>query len=63
MTKDEVLIVRYNLVVPKGYLEKARQEIMLQLKDGVVVLPYYMEPVIVPKDVEIRLEGGKKDAN
>lgn len=57
MSEDEVLIVRCNLRVPRAYLEKARQEIMLQLKDGVAVLPNYMEPVIVPKDVEIKLEG------
>lgn len=61
MTKDEILVIRCNLMLYPGDLEKERQKVMEQLKDGVIVLPGYMEPVIVPKDVEIRLEGGDEN--
>ena len=59
MTKDEILVIRCNLMLYPNELEQERKKVMEQLKDGVVVLPGYMQPVIVPKDVEIRLEGEK----
>ena len=59
MTKDEILVIRCNLTLYPNELEQERKKVMEQLKDGVVVLPGYMQPVIVPKDVEIRLEGEK----
>lgn len=59
MTKDEILVIRCNMMLYPDELEQERKKVMEQLKDGVVVLPGYMQPVIVPKDVEIKMEDYK----
>lgn len=61
MTKDEILVIRCNMMLYPDELEQERKKVMEQLKDGVVVLPGYMQPVIVPKDVEIKMEDYKGD--
>ena len=61
MTKDEILVIRCNMMLYPDELEQERQKVMEQLKDGVVVLPGYMQPVIVPKDVEIKMVDYRGD--
>ena len=57
MTKDEILVVRCNMPLPAEDLNRARKTIKAQVEDGVVILPYFMEPLVVPADLEIRIEA------
>ena len=57
MTKDEILVVRCNVGLSAEELNKTRRTIKAQIEDGVVVLPWFMDALIVPADLEIRIEA------
>lgn len=57
MTKDEILVVKVNARFADKDMNEIRKIIMKQKSEGVVVLPYYCEAVIVPEDVEIKVES------
>ena len=59
MTKDEILVIRCNLMLDPDELKQERQKVIEQIKDGVVLLPGYMEPIIVPKDIKIEMKDYK----
>ena len=61
MTKDEILVIRCNLMLYPDELKQERQKVMEQIKDGVVLLPGYMEPIIVPKNVGIKMVDYRGD--
>ncbi len=56
MTKDEILVVRCNIMLTAEELNKVRKTIKAQIEDGVVILPYFMDALIVPAGLEIRIE-------
>lgn len=58
---DEVLIVKCKVILHPRDTHRIREAIIDQMKEGVVVLPDYMEAIVVPKDVEVRVE--QEDSN
>ena len=57
MTKDEILVVKVNGRFADRDMKEIRKIIMKQKSEGVVVLPYYCEAVIVPEDVKVEVES------
>ena len=53
----EVLVVKVDQVVKADDLSKIRQVLLKQREEGVIVLPCYCSAMIVPDDVEIRVES------
>jgi len=61
MTKDEILVIKINgLYVGREEKERLRKSIIEQKETGVVLLPYYAEAIIVPQDIEIKMEDDGK---
>lgn len=56
MTKDEILVLRCKCALKKEDMEKLRRSVLRQVFEGVVLLPDYVEPLIVPAGIEIRIE-------
>ena len=51
-----LLIIKANVLASVRFLEELRESICRQKEDGVIVLPSYCDPLLVPEDVEIRME-------
>lgn len=61
MTKDEILVIRINTsFISPETIEELKKSIIEQKETGVVVLPYFAEAIIAPKDVEIKIEEDKE---
>lgn len=61
MSKDEILVIKvdgFNLSPEE--MHNLRQRIIKQKKEKVVILPWYCEAIIVPKDVDIKVEEDNK---
>lgn len=56
MTKDEILVLRCKHAFKKEDMEKLRRLVLRQVFEGVVILPDYVEPIIVPAGLEVRIE-------
>lgn len=56
MTDNEILIVQVSLMVPQVKINELREQIKKQIKEKVVVLPYYATAMTAPKDVMIKFE-------
>jgi len=53
----EILVIKTNnFKLSPQDMHNLRQQIIKQKEEKVVVLPYYCEPIIVPEDVDIRVE-------
>jgi len=58
---SDMLVIKINqLNLSPEAMHNLRQQIIRQKEEKVVVLPYYCEPIIVPEDVDIRVEEGDK---
>lgn len=60
MNKDEILIIKPDYPVKKTDMPIVYRNMLDQMKNGLVLLPFGYEAVIVPKDVELKL-GPDKD--
>jgi hypothetical protein len=49
----EALVIQTDLNIRAEKLEELRQMVKREIKEGVVVLPYWARAVIVPKDIKI----------
>ena len=57
MSKDEILVIKVNgFNLSPEDMHNLRQQIIKQKEEKVVLLPYYCEAIIVPEDVDIRVE-------
>lgn len=54
----EKLIVSFNMLLKPDVLSKMREDILKQLKEGVVVLPAYCTAIIIDKDDLLEVYGG-----
>lgn len=55
---SDVLVIKVNLDVSAEQLKSLRDGFLLQKKEhGVVVIPSFCEAVMIPEDVEIKVEG------
>jgi len=52
----DVLVIKCNAVIKPEDLKKLREIFIKEKEEGVIVLPPYVEALIVPEDVEIRVE-------
>lgn len=51
-----VIKVKSGINVKADLMDHWRKEILRQKETGVVVLPWYIDAVVVPEDVEIKFE-------
>lgn len=57
MSKDEILVIKVNgFNLSPEEMHNLRQQIIKQKEEKVVLLPWYCEAIIVPEDVDIRVE-------
>ena len=56
MDKEEILVLRCKYKLKKEDVEKLRRSVLRQVFEGVVILPDYVETLIVPADIEVRIE-------
>lgn len=61
MTDNDILVIRFNTLMSYNDWEIIRQDILKQLKTGVVVLPSCCEAIFVPNDVVIKVETAWKE--
>ena len=55
-----MLVIKVNMIIEDKIFQEVKNSILEQFKDGtgVVMLPFYCEPIVVPDDVEIKFEDG-----
>lgn len=53
----DVLVIKINANLNQRSLTRIRECIMRQKESGLVILPDFCEVIVVPKDIEIQLEG------
>ena len=58
-TKD-VLVIKCNFLFKERYYKLIYENILKQMEHGVVVLPFGVEAIVVPKDIEVRVEGSEE---
>ena len=57
MSKDEILVIKVNgFNLSPEEMHNLRQQIIKQKEEKVVLLPWYCEAIIVPEDVDMRVE-------
>lgn len=58
VTLSETLVIRVRFFMREEDLDKIKRRLEEQIKNGdkVLILPDYMEPVIIPKDTEVHIE-------
>lgn len=61
MTKEEILVISINAVISKEYEKKFRESIIKQKETGVIILPYFAEAIITPKDIEIKIKDEESE--
>ena len=54
---SDVLVVKINALFPSDKIFAIHKDILRQKESGVIVLPSYCEALVVPEDIEIKLEA------
>ena len=57
---NELLVVRVGIGLKPQHFNNLMEAITLQKTTGTVVLPHYCEAIVVPKDVEVKVENAAK---
>lgn len=57
MNKDDILIVKYPLMMRERDVKALYDSILRQKESGVIILPDYCEVIIAPKDMEIQTKN------
>ena len=52
----DVLVIKCRAVIKPKKLNKFREMFIKQKEEGVVVIPPYFDALVVPEDIEIRVE-------
>lgn len=53
--KNDTLIIKCEVILNKSELEAWRKTIQKQMDEGIVLLPWYLTPMLVPEDVAIKI--------
>lgn len=61
MTKEEIIVIKINAIISPEQKEELRKSIIKQKETGVVILPYFAEAIITPKDIEIKIKDEKSE--
>lgn len=56
MSTDDILVIKTNIFLKVDKYQELYEQIVEQRKTGVILLPPYCTPVIIPKDTEIKVE-------
>lgn len=56
MGENDILVVKCNAVLSRTTMDWLRDYILGQRESGLILLPNICEAVVVPKDIEIRVE-------
>lgn len=60
MDKNDILVVRVNIVMKDRLkLKELRERILREKEEGVILLPPYCSAIIVPEDTEIKVEDSR----
>lgn len=57
----DLLIIKVNANISQGGMKRIRESITRQKEEGLIILPYFCEALVVPKGIETEVEGGKTD--
>lgn len=55
--ENNILVIKVNMFASAKDMENIRKNVLMQKQTGVVILPEWCEPVIVPADIESQFEG------
>ena len=60
-TRNDLLVVKMNpgIKLQSEVMDRWRTNILKMKETGVVVIPWFLDVVVVPEDVEIKFEGGQ----
>ena len=53
----DILVIKCNTMVKAETLNQLRQIFLKEKEEGVVVIPAFCDAIIIPEDVEIKVEG------
>ena len=53
---NDILIIKSRIVIKPEKLNEFREMFIKQKAEGVVVIPPYFDALVVPEDIEIRME-------
>lgn len=57
MEKDkDLLVIKPNIHLSPRDLRRIRESVQQQKETGLVILPFFCEAIVVPKDIEVRVE-------
>ena len=56
-----VIKVKSGINVKADLMDHCRKELLRQKETGVVLLPWFLEAVVVPEDVEIKFEEERSE--
>ena len=57
---DDVLVIKSNCLLRPEELSSIRTSLMCQKDEGVIVIPYGFDVIIVPDDIEINILNKEK---
>lgn len=55
---DNILVVKSNLALSPQSLDTMRKGLLKQKKEGVIVVPYFCDALIIPNDAEVKVKEG-----
>lgn len=55
-----LLILKVNLFATNRDMEEIRNFVASQIETGLLILPPYLDPMVVPDDLEVRIEPFNK---
>lgn len=55
---DDILVVKSNLALSPQGLDTMRKGFLKQKEEGVIVVPYFCDALIIPNDAEVKVEEG-----
>lgn len=58
----ELLVVRSKINLKPSEYNNVQESLAFQKTTGVILLPSYLEAIVVPKDVEIKVENDVKES-
>lgn len=56
MKENNLIIVKSGLNIKADLLEHWRKEILKQKETGVIVLPWYLDVIVVPEDMKVQFD-------
>ena len=58
---SDILVIKCNTMVKSETLKQLRQIFLKEKEEGVVVIPAFCDVLMIPEDIEIKVEGVTDD--